>query len=139
MPDYVSLQATAKTLVEDAGRTVTFVRFDRTPTDATKPWRGTETPANDDALSVTGKALSRIQAKAVMVDPASARNLGVYSDKENENTRAEKVFIVATTSVNADLSTYDAIEDNGVVWRICYTSELKPGDTSLLFYVWVKL
>lgn len=138
MPNYTNIAATAKRLVEDAGRSVTFVKQERNPTDANKPWRSVATPSNADSASLTGVAESRVSGIAVMVDPSSARNLGIMIDQSDEARRAEKVFIVASSSVNVDLAEYDQVVDGTTVWGIVQVSELKPANVSLLFYVWVR-
>lgn len=138
MPNYTNIAATAKRLVEDAGRSVTFVKQERTPTNNARPWRSVETPSNANDESTTGVAESRVTGIAVMVDPSSARNLGIMIDQSDEARRAEKVFIVAATSVNVDLAEYNQVVDGTTVWGIVQVSELKPADVSLLFYVWVR-
>lgn len=137
MVDYTSLAATAERLIADAGRSVTFVRMERTAVDPAKPWRSAATPANDSAASVTGAAESRIEATAVMVQPSSASKLGLSTDKMDDGARAEKIFIVARNAVDVDLATYDTVVDGGTVWRIEFVEELKPGATSLLYFVGV--
>jgi hypothetical protein len=56
----------------------------------------------------------------------------------DDAARAEKIFIVARNAVDVDLDTYDTIVDGAVVWRILFVEELKPGATSLLYYVGVR-
>jgi hypothetical protein len=138
MVDYVGLAATAERLIADAGRTITFVRMERNPVDSAKPWRSASTPANDSTSSITGKAENRLDAVAVMVEPSSATKLGLSSMKAEEATRSEKIFIVARNAVDVDLDTYDTIVDSAVVWRIQFVEELKPGETSLLYFVGVR-
>lgn len=130
MVDYSQLATTAKRLVDANGRSVTFVKMDRTPADASKPWRGAAAPTSSPAATLA--------AIGVFVEPSSASRLGISSEESDLVKRSTKIMIVALGSGSSeDLKDYDQVLDEGNYWKITAVEQLKPGDTSLLFFVGV--
>ena len=130
--DYTNIATTAKRLVDKFGRSVTFRRLDRTTLDdAAKPWRGTATPRTTLDATVT--------AIAVIVPPSSASRLGLTTRDNELIKRSEQIMIVALGATSTDdLSTFDEVLDGTQLWKITTVETLKPGDTTLLYFVGVK-
>ena len=127
MPDYVKLAATAERLVANSGRTITLVQFNSTPADANKPWRGAADPriTPDATLSIVG----------AFVEPRSDIRLGLSSEIADLLARSSQVIIVAST---ADLTAYNEVIDSDTTrWKILGLEKLKPGDTTLLYFIGV--
>lgn len=129
--NYVNLAATAKRLVEENGRSVTFVKLNSTPPDGAKPWRGPANPtaAPDASLSLVG----------VNVEPTGLVRLGIASEEDDFIKRAEKIFMFAPGAVSPqDLKSYDQILDGSERYAFNGVKELRPGSVTLLFYVSVR-
>lgn len=128
MPDYTKLAATAQRLVENSGRDITLVEFNTTPADASKPWRGASDPRTtpDATLAVSG----------VFVEPSSATKLGMSTEVSDLLKRSSQIIIVAST---ADLKSYnEVIDSDSSRWKIVGMETLKPGDTTLLYFIGVQ-
>lgn len=130
MVDYAALSQIANTLVAENGRAVTFIKMDRTPADPAKPWRGAAAP--------TATPAATLAATAVFVEPSSASRLGISSEESDLVKRSTQIMMVALGSESSeDLRDYDQVLDDGTHWKITTVEQLKPGDTSLLFFVGV--
>lgn len=131
MPDYVKLAATAKRLIEGAGRNVVFRRLGKQIDDPTKPWRASENIRNPADLEV--------QAQAVFVDPVSAAKMGLGLDSQSDlMKKIEAVALVAVESSPEDLETCDEIVELGTTFSIEHVEILKPGPTKLLYIFLLK-
>ena len=132
MPDYIKLAATAARLVANAGRSVTFVRFDRSLQDVAKPWLGSVDPrATPDASEVVS---------AVFVEPTSLNSLGESTVDSDLLKRSTKIMIVAAGSdFTADLSKFDEVIDSldNSTWRIVGVDKLQPASVVVAYYVGV--
>lgn len=117
MADFTRLAATAKRLIEKNGRSVTVIKQGKTPTDATKPWRGQDTT---HLASVTGKA--------VFVQPSKAiQNI-------DQLKRAEQVaYFAAANDSGQTLETFDLIKDGSTLWKILRAELLQPATKKLLY------
>lgn len=126
--DYTSISNTAKTLIENFGRSMTFIRLGRTATDANKPWRGPTLPRVTPDASTTVIAL--------MVEPGNdLGQLGEQIDIPDLTTRTGKILIVAAASApGIDLETYDEVLDGGVYYKAVVIHALQPGATKLLYF-----
>jgi hypothetical protein len=126
--NYTALAAKATTLVANAGRAITFVRLEETPTDSAKPWRGaTDSRSPPDATQ---------PANGVAVEPSSVVALGIATVDTDFIKRAEQIFIV--TPAADDLDTYDELIDGATRWRINEVQKLRPADVTLLYFVSVR-
>jgi len=128
--DYTALQATARDLVNQAGRPVTFVQLEETPSDANEPWRGAVAPRAAANLEVSGDA--------VAVPPSSATQLGFSSTNEDFVQRAEQILIAVVDAGQPDIDEFDEVIDGATRWKINAVEKLQPAGTSLLFFVSVR-
>ncbi len=129
--DYTALATTAKRLVDENGRSVTFRRLSRTLDDAAKPWRGSATPRTTVDATVEGFA--------VVVPPSAASALGLSTTDSELVKRSEQIMIVALGSTSTDdLATFDEVLDGTELWKIQQVETLKPAATTLLYFVGVK-
>ncbi len=127
MVDFVSLANTAKTLVDENGRTITLRELETTSSDPAKPWKAATDPRNPLASSIV-----RVGA---FVPLSSASKLGLTIDKEMMVKRAAQVMLVAPGAVETiDYSIFDEVLDGTDVWRITFMEVLKPADTTLLYF-----
>lgn len=134
MVDYTKLAATAKRLIEANGRTITLYRRDRTPANASEPWRGpSSTPA--ETIAVVG----------VVVPPRGTGLSSIIRDLEGSLVKAfDEVALIATDSVvaagstAADVRGCDSVSDGSRAWKIEVVEELAPGGTSLIFALGLK-
>lgn len=128
MVDFVKLKATAQRLIAANGRAVTFIQHDQTLSDPAKPWKG---PADPRATPA-----STSNQVAVFVEPFSATELGLSSIQTDLIKRSDQIMIVAAGVV--DLSQFQEVLDDGVYWIITGIETLRPGTTTLLFFVGVR-
>lgn len=138
MPDYVKAAATAKRLVEGAGRPVDVFKHNTTPDNPAQPWRGVSGPPT----APEGGATMAVIATFV---PASGPGFGkMVTDAEGELTVVyDQIALVASSSIPTgstveDLEDADSMRDGSDLWRIVAKGHLKPGPTSLLFVLGLK-
>lgn len=132
MPNYTKLRATAKRLVEGAGRAVTVRRRNDTPADATMPWRG---PADPAAVP-----------NAVSVACIGVFTAITYGDDDDGTRRAFSGLLVAASSVlteddppvDVDLRNFDEVVDGSDVWSITEAIPVQPGPVCLLWKLTLK-
>lgn len=128
MPNYARLLQTTQRLINNAGRTVTFVQLSTTKTDPNKPWRNNADPR--------ATPLATLQKKIVQVEPESDQRLGEAMITDDLLKRVEKIFIVAGDD---NLDSYNEIIDSDSSrWKIEFTHKLQPGDVLLCYFVGVK-
>ena len=128
MVDLVPLIATAKRLIKENGRSVSFIKHDKTLAISTQPWEG--------PTAARGTGSIKLVLDVVFVDP-DPRNLGRMSVTEDLIQRSEQIMIVVPST--NDLATFEEILDtDGTYWKIVGTQLLKPGNTAALAYVGVK-
>ena len=129
--DYATLAETAKTLIEQNGRLITFNRFNQTPGDNAKPWLGPTDPRSsvDATATISG----------VFVPPSGAAALGLRTVDSDLLKRTAEIAIVAPGSVSPpfDLATANEVVDGGVKKKVTFTETLKPGSTTVLYFVGV--
>lgn len=117
--DYSSLAALAKRLIEFYGRALTLTKDSATPTDASKPWRGT--------TGVTSTA-----PIGVVLD---------FNFKEVDGTkirRGDKQAFIASSSTIEDLRYYDRLVDGTDEWNIINVNTLEPGSLRLLYQLHLR-
>ncbi len=125
MAEYDSSRAVAARLIAKRGRLITLRKTSRTLANAAKPWDGmTE---NDTDITVKGVILEN----------------EVVETGDTLVPISDQIAYVAPSTVelanaNADLETYDQLIDSGTVaWKINKVEELKPGDDSVLFKIFI--
>jgi len=125
--DFVSLLATAQRLITENGRSITFIRHDKTLQDTDEPWKGPASArGTPDATSVHD---------AVFVEPASAVRLGIATVQEDLIMKSDQIMILAAGVV--DLTRFQEVLDGGTYWKITVIKDLKPGSTTVLSFVGV--
>ena len=129
MPNYVKLAATAKRLIEAAGRTCTLRKSNLAVVDPGKPWRAPASPptAPDGGAVIT--------VKVAFVPPeGSGFGFERVVDGELADTY-DQVGLVAADSLPAgtNLEVFSTVEDRGRAWRILRVGRLQPGDVPLVF------
>lgn len=128
MPDYVKLAATAERLIAKSGRAITLVKFDRTVETPTKPWRGAEEPRGSNATETP--------TVGVFVEPSSATKLGMSAEVTDLLKRSQQMIMLST---QVDISAYNEVVDSDSTrWKIIGMEKLRPGETTLLYFVGVK-
>lgn len=129
MVDQVKLAATAERLIEANGRSATFRKRDRTPENASQPWRGPDkVPTAPDGASVT--------AIACFVPAGNTSFLGegrlVAADLSD---RFDQVCLVAHDSLptGTRLEDFSTVEDDSRAWKIARAELLQPGGTRMIY------
>ena len=127
MVHYTELATKAEALITKFGRSITIEKFDTTPADASKPWRGPVDPrASLDATVATD---------GVFVEPSEASKLGMSVDVNDLLQRSEQIVIVSTST---DLNGFNELVDTDTTrWKILGFEHLKPGTVSLLYFIGV--
>jgi len=134
-----TLAATAKRLIEKHGRTVTLYRSERTPANASQPWRGVpQGTAPEDTMGPV----------AVAFVPPSGSGFGkALIDEEGQLTKAiDQVGLLAADSVAAlspaptvtDPARYDRLVDGVHAYRIVSVGTLAPGTVTMLYVLGLK-
>jgi hypothetical protein len=121
----------AKSLIEQSGRNVTFVKLSSSVDDSAKPWRGATTARSAPSAST--------DAYATFVPPSGAAELGLSTQDVEWVKRSEQICLVALgADSTVDLATYDELLDGSQRWKITGIETLKPANTILLYFVGVK-
>jgi hypothetical protein len=122
--DYEAIALVARSLLTDAGRTVTFNKFNNVPDTSSQPWNGSTTPRT---------AVATLEVSAVVVEPSSLRTLGVEFVTDDFIKRSEQIALVST---DTRLDQFDEmVDDDGTRWKIWKISELRPATKSMLYFV----
>ena len=126
MPDYNTLAATARRLVNSSGRDVKLIELDYSATDPTKPWRGPANPRETPAHEIT--------LKAVFVVISGDVKLGASKMTMDLAKKASAFCFIGST---LDLSIYHELIDSKDQrrYKISHQEVLAPGDTTLLTYL----
>ncbi len=126
--DYGPVIATAQRLITKFGRSITFVSFDETLADATKPWQGATAPRGGGATTLV--------EDAVFVGPGAA--LGLSITLEDLIKRSEQMLIVSPgAAVTLDIYE-EIIDDDTSRWKIVGMEKLQPAGDIVLYFVGVK-
>lgn len=128
MVDAVKLAATALRLLNDNGRSVTFIQHDTTPEIAAQPWDGPAAPRTTPA--------STLVLSAVFAHPRFVDRLGLTIEVDDLIRRSEQIMIVSQGT--NDLSIFQEVLDGTTYWKITGVEILRPGDTTLLGFVGVR-
>ena len=124
--NYANMQALAKRLIEENGRSVTLNQLTATPTDSNKPWRANATPRDtlpaEQTVTVTG----------VYLDTISSRYLGITIQRVDSEDAEAKLFMVATTSApDHDLKQFNELVDGIDVYNLTTLNVLQPGSSEI--------
>jgi len=129
--DYDALADDALALITEFGRTATFVKFDETPADAAKPWRGNLTPRETPSASTSILTL--------FAHPSSATQLGLSIREADFTGRETQIAVIAPGSTSViDYKTYDEVLDGTTRWKITRTEVLKPGPVEMLYFFFLE-
>lgn len=125
MPNYPRAAATAKRLVDGAGRSVTLVRLSGSTPDGAKEWRGVADPrATPEAT---------LQVKAAFLPLTGEMRLGLSKTTQDLIKKSDATCLIGTT---LDLSQYTELIDTVLGrFKITAAEVLKPGDLSLLWFL----
>lgn len=122
--DYNRMAALAQTLIEANGKPLTVIIRSTLPTDATKPWRGTNI-ADQTVVTVTG-----------IVVPFRLQRSSQYSEEINELIRRGAMRgLISALSTEMDLQTATTVIDSstGYRWQVKGLKVLNPGPVKLLY------
>jgi len=128
--DYGKLAEKARKLITDNGRTITLVRQNETPIDATKPWNGS---VASPETTVVVPAM-QLLPNAVRVFGLSA--LGDASKLDGLISVSEYVYVLFQGEV--DLHQFTFVRDGGIDFNIEATQALKPANVTLLGFIGVR-
>lgn len=130
--NYESMLALAQRLVGENGRSITVRLLNKEPADAAKPWRGAASPASPEG------GYAEVSLRAVSVMPNSMIELGLTTLAPLDLAqRAEALYVVAPADPHVDITHYDEVVDGTKVYRITRVEELRPADTTLLYFLTV--
>ena len=127
--DFVALAVIAQNLIESNGRPCTFTRGGRTPSDGTKPWRG------------SGGTLLEYDGVIAVITPSE------FVPEKGEIAKrmlatlmvAHNSFSALDATVTADiLRTLDSVNDGIQTWRIVKMAPLMPGITPIIYSMTVE-
>ncbi len=128
--DYIKIAATALRLIKDAGREITFLKFDDTPDDVTKPWA-----KNADLR--TGPASVSTKLFAVSIHPTDINVLGIRIRDNDLMKQLREILIIAPGTFQGDLKEYQELDDGIRRFRITFMEQLKPANVTVLWYAGV--
>jgi hypothetical protein len=124
--NYTKSQALAQKLIEANGREVVFNQLGGAPADPLKPWAGAG-PAS---------VVNTVTAKGLFASTSiSGKDLGIDVKVLDLLPRVSEVVLVAGS---AGIDDFNFIIDGSVRWRIEWIQTLKPGPTTILYYVGVN-
>lgn len=128
--DYTTIAETALTLIEGTGREITVIRFNQTPADTDYPWEGPADPrSSPDATT---------DVYATFVSPSQASELGMETVDADLLKRTSDIAIVAPgPTLTFDLSTANEVTDGDITKKILDVQKLKPGATTLLYFLFL--
>ena len=130
--DYTNLANVALRLIGENGRSVTLTKKSRTLVDAAKPWRGT-----NDTLNTT------LVATAVLFDVTDEQiSLNIAGGEDNRDLilRGDKMAVVAANSTSGqNLRSFDTFLDESEVYQIINVETVKPGPTTILYILQLRV
>jgi len=123
--------ALVQDLIAESGKDITFIRFKQEPEDSNKPWNGPDDPREvPDAIETM---------KGVFVSLSGVQDLGITALSTDLLRRVQMVCLVAPkVSPSFDIKTANEVIDDEVYRRVEFVEELKPGNTTLLYYVGIS-
>lgn len=138
MANFTRAAATARRLIEANGRLVQLFKYNRTPDDTAKPWRGQSSTPHPS------KEGGQIPATVAFL-PASGSGMGKLI-QDNGGSLAvafDQVGLLASDSIPSpytpeDVEQADAVRDGDDVWKIVTRGHLRPATKSILFVLGLK-
>lgn len=126
--DYGPIALVAKNLIAKFGRSLSFVELGDVAADPAKPYLGSASPR--------GAPKQTVVLPGVLVEPSSLQALGKNVVSDDFLKRSTQIGLVFSAS---NLQPFDEVIDTDTSrWKITDLSHLKPGDTSLLWFVGLK-
>lgn len=127
--DYSEMAALSASLIEEFGRTATFIELGDVAANPAQPWLGAANPR--------GAPKQTLERFIVMVEPESSVELGQEYTAFDFLKRSQKIVLVYSETL---LEPFDELLDNidGSRWKIQGMSRLRPGSTDLLWFVGVS-
>lgn len=123
--NYTKAAEVARKLLVANGRAVTLVKINRQAADPNMPWLGAE-----------GIPGTKVTVTAAFVDPVSEKDLGrnLKRGPNDSIMRGSQIgFISAQENPGVDLTKFDKMIDNGVVYTVDEIDLLKPGNVELMY------
>lgn len=122
MVDYAKAAATAKRLIDDAGRNVTLTKTDRTPGTPATPWRAGGT-------------------SDTTIGPFKAAVVG-FTEEEIDGTlvsRGDKKALLSGLDGDTNLiEEFNILTDGSDVWKIMSVKIVNPGDTRVVYVLQLR-
>jgi len=122
--NFTALAATAKRLIDDNGRSITVIKWGSASKDTEKPWRGRR-----------GYREAEVTGAAVFVPRTLKLSTFASDDEEGTSRLRNYCYFAADNDAGYDLSTFDAIEDGGVIWRIESVEKIEPAALRVLYQI----
>lgn len=125
MANYLTNAATAKRLIDGAGKDVRLIALDYDVDDPTKPWLGPSDPRATPAKT--------LNVKAAFV-PLAGNRLGLSKQTMDLIKRADATCLIGSQE---DLRAYQELImlSNGERFKITHVEELMPGDVRILSFL----
>lgn len=124
--DFTEFVALAQELIADNGRPVSLVQMSAAAADPDKPWNGPGTPTE----------LLRVDNVPACFVPPSGSGFGRDIATPEQLARCEQVVLIAPGA--QDYSAIGVVVDDGVRWKVQWTTVLKPGPLTVLYAFGVK-
>lgn len=126
MPNYLANAATAKRLIDGAGKDVRLIALDFDVDDASKPWLGPVDPRATPAKT--------LNVKAAFVPLAGNIKLGLSKQAMDLIKRADATCLIGSQE---DLRAYQEliVVSSGERFKITFIEELMPGDVRILSFL----
>jgi len=129
--DYNKIAETALRLIKNAGREITFLKFDNTPDDVAKPWA-----KNTDLR--TGAASVETKLFAISMHPTNVSDLGIKIRDDDLLKQVREILVIAPgKAFQGDLKEYQEVDDGVRRFRITFMEQLRPANTTVLWYAGV--
>lgn len=129
MANYAANAATARRMINGAGRNVTLVQLDFNAPNSAKPWRGVADPRSTPTRS--------IPLKAVFVSVAAVSALGLTKTTMDLAKKADLTCMVSTPE-KVDLFQELVDSKDGRRYKIMKVEVLAPGDVTILQFLVLK-
>jgi hypothetical protein len=128
--DYAPVLSLSKNLIQKFGRQITLRKLDATSNTVGKPWLGATDPVDTGIKTTT---------YAICVHPDSTYFLGISGKTEDLLKSSELIFITAPSDIDSEnLDKYTTLVDDLIEYKINFTEKLKPGSTTVLYYIGVS-
>ncbi len=128
--NYIKVAETALRLIKEAGREITFLKFDDTPDLTAKPWA-----KNIDLR--TGPASVQTTLFATSVHPTDINVLGIRIRDDDLMKQLREILIIAPGTFQGDLKEYQELTDGIRRFRIAFMEQLRPANVTVLWYAGV--